>query len=200
MGIELLLGPGGRARGNEVLWVRELISVLALRTGARVERSVCAVSPRSLLTLREKLPHIAPFQAKRPDGRKGSEAMHTMISSGEGGPHLSRETVLHSQPLVSAIIIFLNAEKFIREAIESVFAQTYDNWELLLVDDGSTDASTEIAHRYAEQYAGKVRYLEHEDHQNLGMSASRNLGINNAKGKYIYPDLSGILLDVLFTS
>lgn len=92
---------------------------------------------------------------------------------------------MRNEPLVSAIIIFLNGEKFIREAIESVFAQTYDNWELLLVDDGSTDASTEIALRYAEQYPVKVRYLEHEGHQNRGMSASRNLGLHHAKGEYI---------------
>jgi glycosyltransferase involved in cell wall biosynthesis/peptidoglycan/xylan/chitin deacetylase (PgdA/CDA1 family) len=92
---------------------------------------------------------------------------------------------MRNEPLVSAIIIFLNGEKFIREAIESVFAQTYDNWELLLVDDGSTDASTHIALRYAEQYPGKVRYLEHEGHKNQGMSATRNLGLHQAKGEYI---------------
>jgi glycosyltransferase involved in cell wall biosynthesis/SAM-dependent methyltransferase len=92
---------------------------------------------------------------------------------------------VNNKSLVSVIIIFLNAEKFIQEAIESVFAQTYDNWELLLVDDGSTDAGTEIALRYAEQYPTKVCYLEHNGHQNRGMSASRNLGIMNAKGEYI---------------
>ncbi|MBE9188811.1 glycosyltransferase family 2 protein [Gloeocapsopsis crepidinum LEGE 06123] len=92
---------------------------------------------------------------------------------------------MSSKPLVSGIIIFLNAEKFIQEAIESVFAQTYNRWELLLVDDGSTDASTAIAQRYATQYPEKVRYLEHDGHQNRGMSASRNLGISNAKGEYI---------------
>jgi glycosyltransferase involved in cell wall biosynthesis len=90
-----------------------------------------------------------------------------------------------NKPLVSVIIIFLNEERFIQEAIESVFAQTYDNWELLLVDDGSTDRSTDIALRYAEQYLGKVYYLEHNNHQNLSMSPSRNLGIKNAKGEYI---------------
>ncbi|TKB70433.1 MAG: glycosyltransferase family 2 protein [Nitrospira sp.] len=92
---------------------------------------------------------------------------------------------MESQPLISAIIIFLNGEAFMREAIESVFAQTYRNWELLLVDDGSTDQSAEIAKEYAERYAGKVTYLEHPGHWNLGMSAARNLGIKAAKGKYI---------------
>lgn len=92
---------------------------------------------------------------------------------------------MQDKPLVSAIIIFLNAQQFIQEAIESVLAQTYDHWELLLVDDGSTDASTGIALQYAARYPKRVRYLEHQGHQNRGMSASRNLGTCKAKGQYI---------------
>lgn len=88
-------------------------------------------------------------------------------------------------PLVSVIIIFLDAQRFIREAIESVFGQTYSNWELLLVDDGSTDAGADIALHYAGRYPQKVRYLEHLGHQNRGMSASRNLGIKHARGEYV---------------
>jgi SAM-dependent methyltransferase len=90
-----------------------------------------------------------------------------------------------SKPLVSIITCFLNAEKFFAEAIESVIAQTYDRWELLLVDDGSTDSSTKIALQYAEQYPDQIRYLEHERHQNRGKSTSRNLGIQQAKGDLI---------------
>jgi len=92
---------------------------------------------------------------------------------------------MSDKPLISAVIIFLNEEKFIQEAIDSVFAQTYDNWELLLVDDGSTDQSAQIAQHCAEQYPEKVRYIEHPNHANRGMSASRNLGVRSAKGKYI---------------
>jgi len=90
-----------------------------------------------------------------------------------------------SEPTVTVITIFLNAEEFIRESVESVLAQTYDSWELLLVDDGSTDASTALAREYAQRYPDMVRYLEHFGHQNRGMSASRNLGIANARGEYI---------------
>ncbi|MBW2045874.1 MAG: glycosyltransferase family 2 protein [Deltaproteobacteria bacterium] len=89
--------------------------------------------------------------------------------------------------LVSVIICFLDAKKFLREAIESVFAQTYNNWELLLIDDGSTDGSSDIAHRYAEQHPQKVIYLDHDNHENRGLSASRNLGIKKSKGEYIAP-------------
>jgi glycosyltransferase involved in cell wall biosynthesis len=89
------------------------------------------------------------------------------------------------QPLVSVVIIFWNTERFIQEAIESVLAQTYTAWELLLVDDGSSDGSTAIARRYAERYPGRVHCLEHPGHANLGMSASRNLGVRHARGSYI---------------
>jgi glycosyltransferase involved in cell wall biosynthesis len=88
-------------------------------------------------------------------------------------------------PLVSTVIIFLNAERFLREAVQSVFAQTYERWELLLVDDGSTDGSREIAKCYAREHADRVTYLEHPRHENLGMSASRNLGIRNARGEFV---------------
>ncbi len=90
-----------------------------------------------------------------------------------------------AHPRVSTIIIFLNGERFIEEAIESVFAQTYREWELLLVDDGSVDGSTAIARRYAEKSPAKVRCLEHDNHQNRGMSASRNLGVKHARGEYL---------------
>lgn len=92
--------------------------------------------------------------------------------------------VMNDLPLVSCIMIFLNAEKFIQEAIESVLAQTYSNWELILVDDGSTDHSTAIALQYVQQDS-RMRYVEHENHQNRGTSTSRNLGINRAQGQYI---------------
>jgi glycosyltransferase involved in cell wall biosynthesis len=87
--------------------------------------------------------------------------------------------------LVSTIIIFLDGERFIEEAIASVFAQTYPHWELLLVDDGSTDGSSAIARRLAEKHPDRVRYLEHPGHANRGMSASRNLGISAARGTYV---------------
>jgi glycosyltransferase involved in cell wall biosynthesis len=90
-----------------------------------------------------------------------------------------------TEPLASVVMIFFNAERFIQEAIESIVAQTYHNWELMLVDDGSTDGSTRIAHFYAEKYSGQVMYLEHEEHRNRGMSASRNLGIRRCKGRYV---------------
>lgn len=88
-------------------------------------------------------------------------------------------------PLVTVIVPFWNVRAFLAEAIESVFAQTLPSWELLLIDDGSSDGSTEIARRYAERSPERIRYLEHERHQNRGVAASRNLGICHARAAYI---------------
>jgi glycosyltransferase involved in cell wall biosynthesis len=90
-----------------------------------------------------------------------------------------------SGPLVSVIMIFLDAERFIEEAIESVFAQTWPHWELLLVDDGSSDRSTTIAKGYAGRHPERVRYLEHPGHVNRGTGPSRNLGMSAAAGRYL---------------
>jgi glycosyltransferase involved in cell wall biosynthesis/SAM-dependent methyltransferase len=98
---------------------------------------------------------------------------------------IADDSLSDDRPLVTVIMIFLNAERFIEEAIESVLAQSYDAWELLLVDDGSTDASSQIARRYAEQEPIRVRCLHHPDRKNCGMSASRNLGISEARGELI---------------
>jgi glycosyltransferase involved in cell wall biosynthesis len=86
---------------------------------------------------------------------------------------------------VSVVVIFKDADDFLEEALESVRAQTFPRWELLLVDDGSRDRSTEIARRYNEQAPGQIRYLEHDGHTNRGMSASRNLGIAHARGEFL---------------
>ena len=92
-----------------------------------------------------------------------------------------------SAPLVSVIVPFLNAEKFLWDAIESVMLQTYDRWELILVDDGSIDSSSNLAQRCAARFPGKVIYLEHEGHQNRGTAASRNAGIQRSSGAYVAP-------------
>ena len=72
-------------------------------------------------------------------------------------------------PRVSVILSFLNGEAFLGAAIESVFAQSFHDFELLLCDDGSAEAATSIAQAWAAQNPGKTRYLEHEGHVNRGV-------------------------------
>lgn len=88
-------------------------------------------------------------------------------------------------PLVSVIITFLNEERFLPESVQSVLAQTYQNWELILVDDGSTDGSVALAKGFAEKHPGKIFYCEHPGHTNHGLSASRNAGIAASRGSLV---------------
>lgn len=89
------------------------------------------------------------------------------------------------QPKISIITCFLNVEQYLEEAIVSVLAQHYAHWELLLVDDGSTDGSTRIAKKYSELWPNKIIYLEHANHINKGASASRNVGLLKSQGELI---------------
>jgi len=88
-------------------------------------------------------------------------------------------------PAVSAITIFHDAEPYLREAVASVLGQTWRDWELILVDDGSTDGSGAIARALAEEHADRIRYVTHPGGANRGMSASRNLGVAHARGRYV---------------
>lgn len=89
-------------------------------------------------------------------------------------------------PLVSVITPFYNPPlAFMRQAIESVRQQEFADWELLLVDDGSTGDSSALARAYADTYPDRIHYLEHPGHLNRGKSAARNLGIRRAAGQYI---------------
>jgi glycosyltransferase involved in cell wall biosynthesis len=84
-----------------------------------------------------------------------------------------------SLPFFSIILPTYNRAKFLRRAIESVLSQTYDNWEFIIVDDGSTDNSKEIIDSYIDS---RVRYIYQ---QNSERSTARNKGIDSSKGKYI---------------
>jgi len=89
-----------------------------------------------------------------------------------------------SKPLVSVVLIFLNEERYLEEAVQSVVDQRLADWELILVDDGSTDRSTLIARDLAAR-DDRIRFVDHPGHANRGMSASRNLGVAHATAPYI---------------
>lgn len=78
--------------------------------------------------------------------------------------------------LVSVTIPFRNSRQFLSESIESVLGQTYSDWELLLVDDGAEDGSSQIALEYSRSHHEKVQYIEHPAHANRGVTCARNVG------------------------
>lgn len=82
----------------------------------------------------------------------------------------------------SIIIPSFNNGTYIAESIDSVLQQTYGNFEIIVIDDGSTDDSGGIIEQYAERYPGVVRFFRQ---QNRGPGAARNTGLRNARGIYI---------------
>ena len=80
---------------------------------------------------------------------------------------------------VSIIVPVYNAEKYVRLTLESALAQTYQNLEILIVDDGSTDSSVEICRRFNDD---RIRIIQQK---NRGLSGARNTGIRNATGCYV---------------
>lgn len=82
--------------------------------------------------------------------------------------------------MISIIVPLYNKAATIERCIKSVLAQTYDDWELLIIDDGSTDASSEIV----DKYSGNEKIHYHYK-KNGGVSSARNLGIKLAKGEWI---------------
>ena len=84
-------------------------------------------------------------------------------------------------PLISVVIPAYNAEQFLDETLESVLSQTYENWECIIVNDGSTDNTESVVKKWCEKDA-RFRYFYKE---NSGASDTRNLGIKEARGEYI---------------
>lgn len=87
-----------------------------------------------------------------------------------------------NKPLVSIITPNYNCSRFIVETIESVLAQTYTNWEMIIVDDCSSDGSYEIALEYEKQDS-RIKVLKNA--KNSGAAVSRNLALNMVQGEYI---------------
>ena len=83
--------------------------------------------------------------------------------------------------LITVIIPVYNVEKYLKECLESIINQTYKNLEIILIDDGSTDASGEICDEYSKR-DNRIRVVHKA---NGGLSSARNLGLDIANGEYV---------------
>jgi len=92
---------------------------------------------------------------------------------------LSKQSETSPAPMVSVYIVTYNMERFIRQAIDSALAQTYQNLELLVVDDGSTDGTKQIVESYSDD---RIRYI-YKPHKNF--ASGMNMAISKAKGEYL---------------
>jgi glycosyltransferase involved in cell wall biosynthesis len=98
--------------------------------------------------------------------------------------------------LVSVVVPVFNRSRALREAAESVFSQTYPEWELFVVDDGSTDDTPQVARELADRHPGKVRVLTQS---NLGPGAAREAGRLQARGEFVqFLDSDDLLLPQKF--
>ena len=89
-----------------------------------------------------------------------------------------------NKPLVSIIMPVYNGERFLSAAIESVLSQSYENWELLIIDDGSADNSVSITEAYSEK-DGRVKLFKNQTGEH-GPGNARNCGIDRIRGRYTY--------------
>lgn len=87
-----------------------------------------------------------------------------------------------SNQKISIIIPIYNADKYLRICIDSVICQTYQNFQLILVDDGSTDKSWDICNEYVKKYPSKIEAIQVE---NGGASKARNIGMTHITGDYV---------------
>jgi glycosyltransferase involved in cell wall biosynthesis len=86
------------------------------------------------------------------------------------------------RPTVTIVLPTYNRASFLADAFESIERQTFSNWELVIVDDGSTDETRAVVARFADSHAHSVRYLFQS---NRGPAAARNLGVHHAAGPYV---------------
>lgn len=84
-------------------------------------------------------------------------------------------------PVVSIIVPVYNAEKTLNKCVDSILNQTFQDWELLLIDDGSTDRSGELCN----EYAAKDQRIKVFHKKNGGVSSARNIGLDHAKGQWV---------------
>lgn len=84
-------------------------------------------------------------------------------------------------PIISIIVPVYNGDKYLSRCVDSILNQTFQDWELLLVDDGSTDKSGEIC----DEYAIKDKRIKAFHKKNGGVSSARNYGIKHIEGEWI---------------
>jgi len=85
-------------------------------------------------------------------------------------------------PKISVIVPVYNTEKYIEKCLDSILMQEYDNYEIIVVNDGSTDNSKKIIEKYEKKYPEKIKFFSKE---NGGLSDARNYGVSKAMGEYL---------------
>lgn len=101
-----------------------------------------------------------------------------------------------NNPLISVIVPVYNVENYLEKCLDSIIRQTYQSFEVILIDDGSKDGLGDIW----DQYASKYVYIRVYQQENRGVVSARNVGIYNAKGEYIAFGDSDDWVETIFLS
>ena len=123
-------------------------------------------------------------RSRRRHEQRRNEQVTAAFTTGPA-PTQTVESTGGDRPSVSVILPFLDEERFLAGAVASVRAQTDSAWELILVDDGSTDSSATMADELAEGDPGRIRVLRHPGGENRGLPAARNLGLSEARASLV---------------
>ena len=127
---------------------------------------------------------VFPFTSKRKREDVDLQALAHKREDQYQAHLLSREENIKRNKLISVVIPCYNQGQYLQETVESVVAQTYQNIEIIIVNDGSTDESAGIAQKLSEYYPDKnIRLVNQE---NKGLSEARNRGIQEASGDYLF--------------
>ena len=97
----------------------------------------------------------------------------------------TKQDITNDHSLVSVVVPLYNGAKYIESTLMSILSQSYNNYEILVVDDGSTDDGPARVSRLLEQFPGRILLFTHPDRGNHWIAASRNLAIQNAHGTYV---------------
>ncbi|TVR18847.1 MAG: glycosyltransferase [Balneolaceae bacterium] len=103
----------------------------------------------------------------------------------------------NNKPFLSIIVPVFNVEDYLEETICSILGQNFDNWEMITINDGSTDSSGKILDHFGKTDE-RIKVFHRKNH---GLSATRNFGLKKAKGEYVYfLDSDDVIIDGLFNS
>lgn len=94
------------------------------------------------------------------------------------------EEEMDEAPQISVIVPSFNYDRFLKETLDSILNQTFQDFEVIVVDDGSRDSSMSILKQY-QQKSSKIKIFTHPNHQNLGLPRTLELGIKQASGKWV---------------
>ena len=138
----------------------------------------------SNLNLRQKMSDIAKKEALKYDSKILYEKTNSIISNFFDKEVYKVKKNFNKGKKVSVIVPSFNYEEFLPQALDSIISQTYKNWEIIVVDDNSTDSSIDIINNYIKRYPDKIKLIVKKAEEK-GLGFSYKIGVKASSGEYI---------------